>query len=73
MPLNLAFYNGSFKTVQILLEAGADPNTQDFHVNTPLHEIAFCKTLSKSRLYYYNMEPKSTVLIANRHGLLRSL
>ena len=44
MPLNLAFYNGSLKMVQILLEAGADSNIHGFHLNTPMHEIAFCKS-----------------------------
>jgi ankyrin repeat protein len=40
-PLHWAAYGGRFDVVKLLLEHGADPNTQDEDGRTPLHKAAY--------------------------------
>lgn len=53
-PLSEASSGGDLATVQMLLELGADPNTQGEHSRTPLYRAAFakhaavCQTLVKA-------------------------
>ncbi len=39
-PLHQAAYNGQLRMVEILLDAGADPNVRDFQYRTPAHVAA---------------------------------